>query len=506
MADSNEAAVPTAEATAAEVPTELKDARQESSESVGSQPRTTARRQQRREDAEKQAAAQTKQGGSWGWGSMWSAVSDFGAAVADKVIDALDSVEDKMGVDDDQQPKPTLSQLLQEARERPADQPLSPKSAGGKEDEEPSEPPTPSLSQLLREAAERKEQPTDTSLLAVVGGALESIVAEAPAGLTALAHTGAAAVESLSNVASAVFGSDEPTPESKLTAAMDEHLGLVHLNALSLLSETLTEENRARPMTVAENVSKQFLRDVELIKVVLEGDDDVPDEPATAPAVDRLCTSLSALGPHVTVTAARAAHTTATEWADASMLKESPREEIRAEASKQAIAVFASLTSAVVEQLHKTGETWALRNIDVSARDRAFVQADQLHEVLTATAAELDFLAALFSDVVLQTAVAGSGVTSEDEQTGTTIMLDSAGSMDLVRTAVGLFLPILQAELWDAIDARLEEEREASEVAAAATAVAAGAAGAGADSAPAATSDAAPASSSEGVEESKSEE
>jgi hypothetical protein len=68
--------------------------------------------------------------------------------------------------------------------------------------------------------------------------------------------------------------------------------------------------------------------------------------------------------------------------------------------------------------------------------------------------------------VVLQTAVESGGVSDEDEHVRTTIMLDSAGSMDLVRTAVSHFSPILQAELWDAVDASMEEERDAAAAAA----------------------------------------
>lgn len=92
------------------------------------------------------------------------------------MIDALDSVEDKSAAEEPA--KPTLAQVLKEARDRPEGS--SPSRAGDE-----GEPSTPSLSQLLREAAQRDEtkgEKEEPSLLDVVGGAIGSVMAEAPAG------------------------------------------------------------------------------------------------------------------------------------------------------------------------------------------------------------------------------------------------------------------------------------------------------------------------------------
>ena len=121
--------------------------------------------------------------------------------MADKVIDALDSVENQLGLEDPS--TPSLSSVLREARDdhNKDDTATAQQSA----DTPPTSPsntitearsPAPSLSQLLREAAEqqstaskgptltellreaaqRKEQGASGGLFDVVGSALESAI------------------------------------------------------------------------------------------------------------------------------------------------------------------------------------------------------------------------------------------------------------------------------------------------------------------------------------------
>ncbi len=72
---------------------------------------------------------------------------------------------------------------------------------------------------------------------------------------------------------------------------------------------------------------------------------------------------------------------------------------------------------------------------------------------------------------VLQSGVQSDAVFDEDKQIGTAMMLDAANAMDYVRTALSQFSVILQAELWDAVDAELAADTAAA-TAAAATAAA----------------------------------